>query len=407
VSPNPPGALTVQQRWSQAFLANYASPDLMLVSGQGSWVRDDAGKGYLDLIGGIAVTSVGHAHPKVVEAVARQVGTLAHTSNLFAHPGALELAERLQGWIPAPSRVFLCNDGATANEAALKLARKHGRRLDPTGACLEVVAAVGGFHGRTFGALAVTGQPDKQAPFAPLPGPVSFVPFGDLDAMAAAIVRGRTAAVILEPIQGEGGVVVPPEGYLAAVRALCDDAGALLIVDEVQTGAARTGPWLASVGAGVLPDVVTLAKGLGGGLPIGACLAVGDAATLFQPGDHGSTFGGNPVSTAASLAVMEVLEELDAPRRVVEAGQRFSGAVDRLADPRIVGTRGAGLLQAVVIDGPPAAAVQAAARSAGFLVNAVRPDAIRIAPPLTISDDELDRFVAALPDLLDRAGTQS
>jgi acetylornithine aminotransferase len=265
------------------------------------------------------------------------------------------------------------------------------------------VAAVGGFHGRTFGALAVTGQPEKQAPFAPLPGPVAFVPFGDLEAIASAIAPGRTAAVILEPIQGEGGVVVPPDGYLASVRALCDAAGALLIVDEVQTGVARTGPWLASVGAGVLPDVVTLAKGLGGGLPIGALLAVGDAATLFQPGDHGSTFGGNPVSTAAALAVIDVLEGMDAPRRVVEAGDRFTRRVAELADPRIVSTRGRGLLQAVVVEGPGAASVQAAARSHGFLINAVRPDTIRIAPPLTITDDELDLFVAALPRILDTA----
>jgi acetylornithine aminotransferase len=403
VSATQPVAGDLKTRWEAAFTANYATPDLMLVSGRGCTVVDDSGREYLDLIGGIAVTSAGHAHPAVVDAVSRQVATLAHTSNLFANPAALALAERLQSWIPAPSRVFLCNDGATANEAALKLARKHGRRIDPEGGCLEVVAAVGGFHGRTFGALSVTGQPAKQAPFAPLPGPVVFVDYGDLSAIAAAIVPGRTAAVIVEPILGEGGVIVPSEGYLAGVRAACDAAGALLIVDEVQTGVARTGPWLASVGQGVVPDVVTLAKGLGGGLPIGACIAVGAAAELFVPGDHGSTFGGNPVAAAASLAVLDTLEAMSAPERVRVAGDRFADGVANLSDPRVVGQRGAGLLRAIVLDGVSSAAVQLAARDAGFLVNAVALDAIRIAPPLVISDAELDAFVEALPAVLDAA----
>jgi acetylornithine aminotransferase len=232
---------------------------------------------------------------------------------------------------------------------------------------------------------------------------VTFVPFDDVPAMAAAIVRGRTAAVIVEPILGEGGVVVPAPDYLAAVRSLCDAAGALLIVDEVQTGICRTGPWLASVGAGVLPDVVTLAKGLGGGLPIGAVIAVGDAADLFAPGDHGSTFGGNPVSCAAALAVLDTLAAMDAPTRIVAAGARFAASVAALGDPRIAGTRGAGLLQAVVVTGVSSASVAASARERGYLVNAVAADAIRIAPPLTTTDAELDAFVADLPAIVDAA----
>jgi acetylornithine aminotransferase len=394
---------SVQERWSAAFTANYASPDLLLVAGHGCRVVDADGRSYLDLIGGIATSSLGHAHPALVDAVSHQVATLAHTSNLFAHPVALDLAEQLQQLVPQPSRVFLCNDGATANEAALKLARKHGRALDPDGGVLEVVATLGGFHGRTFGALAVTGQPAKQAPFEPLPGPVTFVPYGDIEAIVDAITPGRTAAVIVEPIQGEGGVVVPPTGYLVAIRTACDAAGALMIVDEVQTGICRTGPWLASIDQGVVPDVITLAKGLGAGLPIGAVLAIGAAADLFVPGDHGSTFGGNPVSGAAALAVLSTLRDLDAPHHVAEVGQHFADAIDALGDPRVTGQRGAGLLRAIVLGDSNASAVQQAARDAGFLVNAVAPDAIRIAPPLVITSAELDEFIAALPSILDAA----
>jgi acetylornithine aminotransferase len=285
----------------------------------------------------------------------------------------------------------------------LKIARKHGRTIDPTGGKLEVVAIDGGFHGRTFGALAVTGQPTKQAPFEPLPGPVTFVPFDDVDALRAAVSKRATAAVIVEPVQGEGGVLVPSEGYLAAVRQICTEADALLIIDEVQTGIARTGPWLASVGEGVVGDVITLAKGLGGGLPIGACLATGAAADLFVPGDHGSTFGGNPVSSAAALAVLDVLLALDAPAHVVSVGGAFASAVRSLADARIVNVRGRGLLRAIQFTEPIAARVQSAAQESGFLLNAVTPDAIRLAPPLIITEDELLTFVEALPHILDAA----
>jgi acetylornithine aminotransferase len=384
-------------------MANYGTPSLLLTGGFGCTVTDSEGREYLDLLAGIAVSSIGHAHPALVDAVTAQVGRIAHTSNLYANPPALALAQRLQGLLPVPSKVFLCNDGATANEAALKIARKHGRTIDPSGGKLEVVAIDGGFHGRTFGALAVTGQPTKQAPFEPLPGPVTFVPFDDVDALRAAVSKRATAAVIVEPVQGEGGVLVPSQGYLAAVRQICTEADALLIIDEVQTGIARTGPWLASVGEGVVGDVITLAKGLGGGLPIGACLATGAAADLFVPGDHGSTFGGNPVSSAAALAVLDVLLALDAPAHVVSVGGAFASAVRSLDDARIVDVRGKGLLRAIQFTEPIAARVQSAAQESGFLLNAVTPDAIRLAPPLVITEDELLTFVEALPRILDAA----
>lgn len=389
--------------WRSTFMANYGTPGLLLTGGFGCTVTDSEGREYLDLLAGIAVSSIGHAHPALVDAVTAQVGRIAHTSNLYANPPSLALAQRLQGLLPVPSKVFLCNDGATANEAALKIARKHGRAIDPSGGKLDVVAIEGGFHGRTFGALAVTGQPTKRAPFEPLPGPVRFVPFNDLEALRSAVSKSTTAAVIVEPIQGEGGVFVPDAGYLAVVRQICTEADALLIIDEVQTGIARTGPWLASVGEGVVGDIVTLAKGLGGGLPIGACLATGAAADLLVPGDHGSTFGGNPVSSAAALAVLDVLLALDAPAHVISVGGAFASAVNELGDARIAGVRGRGLLRAIQFTGPIAARVQGAAQEAGFLVNAVTPDAIRLAPPLVITDDELLTFVDALPGILDVA----
>ncbi len=389
-------------RWDAVMMPNYGTPPVALVRGAGSTVWDADGHTYLDLVGGIAVSSLGHAHPAIVEAVSRQVATLAHTSNLAIHEPGVRLAERLLGLLGAAGRVFFCQDGATANEAALKLVRRHGWGLDPTGGRLRVVATGGGFHGRTFGALSVTGIPSKRAPFEPLPGPVTFVPYGDAEALTES-VDDTVAAVIVEPTLGEGGVVAPPAGYLAAARAACDRVGALLVVDEVQSGIGRTGEWFSATAQGVLPDIVTLAKGLGGGLPIGACLGVGSAGRLFEPGDHGSTFGGNPVSCAAALAVLDTIETEDLLTHVKDVGELWATGFDAVDHSLLSGHRGLGLWRALVLTQPVSGPVETAARNAGFLVNAVRPDVIRLAPPLILTADEADSFVHALPAILDAA----
>jgi acetylornithine aminotransferase len=385
----------MRARWDAVMMRNYGTPPVALSHGTGAHVWDVDGREYLDLIGGIAVSSLGHAHPAVVEAVSRQVATLAHSSNLAMHEPGIALAERLSALVPGGARVFLSQDGATANEAALKIVRKHmqGRRT-------EVVSTEGGFHGRTLGALSVTGTPAKRAPFEPLPGPVTFVRYADVEALRAAVTE-RTAAVVLEPVQGEGGVVVPPAGYLAAARAICDDAGAMLVVDEVQSGIGRAGEWLLSVSQGVVPDVITLAKGLGGGLPIGAVLATGDAADVLQPGDHGSTFGGNPVSCAAALAVLDTIEREGLLEHVRALGDRWAASFDAVGSPLLAAHRGLGLWRALELAAPVAPAFEAAARDAGFLVNAVRPTTIRLAPPLVLGPADADRFSAALPALLE------
>ena len=380
-------------------MRNYGTPPLALQRGEGCTVWDVDGSAYLDLIAGIATSSLGHAHPAIAAAVAEQSQRLVHTSNLVIHEPGLALAERVLGLVGRPGRVFFCQDGATANEAALKMTRRHGWQSDPAGGRLEVVAAEGSFHGRTMGALAVTGNPAKRSPFEPLPGPVTFVPYGDAAALAAAVTE-RTAAVILEPVLGEGGVVVPPEGYLAAARRACDDNGALLILDEVQSGFGRTGSWFAGLGQGVVPDIMTLAKGFAGGMPLGAVVGLGSAGDLFAPGDHGSTFGGNPVSAAAALAVIDTIEAdalLDNAQRV---GDAWATAFDEIDQPLLAGHRGVGLWRALQLAAPVAPALEAAARSQGFLVNAVRPDAVRLAPPLIISEAEALGFAAALPGLL-------
>ena len=389
--------MTLQQEWESAFLSNYATPSIELVRGVGSRVWDSEGNGYLDLVAGIAVSSLGHGHPAVIDAVSSQVSQIAHTSNLYANQPALALAKKLQALTGHPCKIFFCNDGATANEAAFKLARKHGK-----GTRLGLVSTDGAFHGRTAAALALTGQPGKRSPFEPLPGDVVFVPYVDVEALKGAITSA-TSAVILEPIQGEAGVHPAPAGYLAAARQACDDAGALLIMDEVQTGMGRTGNWFASLAADVVPDVMTLAKGLGGGLPIGAVIAFGAAADLFVPGDHGSTFGGNPVSCAAALAVIDTIESQGLLDHVSLMGAHLSESIVALRHDNIAGVRGVGLLQAVVLQGVTGSAVEAAARAKGFLVNAVAPDAIRLAPPLVITQVELDEFVQALPQILKEA----
>jgi acetylornithine aminotransferase len=373
-------------------MATYAAPPLTLVRGEGAQVWDETGKSYLDLVAGIAVNVLGHAHPAIVEAVSRQVATLGHTSNLVANEPSVRLAERLLGLIGRDGKVFFANSGTEANEAAFKLARRTGRP--------QIVATDGGFHGRTMGALALTGQPAKRAPFEPLPGIVTFVPFGHGAALRAA-VGPDTAASFLEPIQGEAGVVVPPEGYLAEARRITSAAGALLVLDEVQTGIGRTGAWFAHQREGVDPDVLTLAKGLGGGLPIGACLAFGDAASLLEPGQHGSTFGGNPVSCAAALAVLDTIEQDDLCGHAKRVGERLSSGVTQLAHPLVDHVRGAGLMLGIVLTAPVAVLIERVARDHGFLVNAPTPDVVRLVPPLVLSDDQVDAFLAALPTVLD------
>ncbi|HLY33687.1 MAG TPA: acetylornithine transaminase [Jatrophihabitantaceae bacterium] len=387
--------MSMAQRWDAVMMPNYGTPPITLDHGRGVRVWDTDGREYLDFIAGIAVSSLGHAHPAVVEAVSAQVARLAHTSNLAMHEPGVRLAERLVDIVGPPARVFFCNSGAEAIECALKLARKHGRALDPDGGRLEVVAAQRSFHGRTFGALSITGNAAKREPFAPLPEPVRFVEFADVDALRAAVTE-RTAAVFLEPGLGEGGVEPLPPGYLRAAREICDATGALLVADEVQSGIGRTGHWLVTQAEGVRPDVVTLAKGLGGGLPIGACIALGNAGTLFAPGDHGSTFGGNPVSCAAALAVLTTIADQHLLDDVKRVGEHLGDALASLDGPLVSGTRGTGLWRALVLTAPQAGAVEAAARRNGLLVNAVKPDVLRLAPPLIVTEADVD---AALPML--------
>jgi acetylornithine/N-succinyldiaminopimelate aminotransferase len=387
----------LQQRWEAVMMRNYGTPALALSRGAGCRVWDVDGRDYLDLVAGIAVSSLGHAHPAVVDAVERQVRTLAHSSNLYINEPSLELAERLATSFGANgTRVFLCNDGATANEAAIKIAR----RANPDRT--RFVAADRSFHGRTLGALALTGKAAARAPFAPFGIDVEFVPYGDVESLRA-VVDGDTAAVVLEPVLGEAGVIPPPAGYLAAARAVCDETGALLVLDEVQGGVGRTGTWFAHQHDDVVPDVMTLAKGLGGGLPIGACLATGRAADAFQRGDHGSTFGGNPVSCAAALAVLDTIERDGLLAHVRHLGASWRSELAEVAGPLLQSVRGRGLWLALAVDDGSAAAVETAARDAGFIVNAAAPDAVRLAPPLVLSEAEARSFTAALPGILDSA----
>ncbi|MFD3812594.1 acetylornithine transaminase [Rhodococcus sp. NPDC058639] len=384
----------LQQRWAGSLMNNYGVPKLALVAGDGAVVTDADGMQYLDLLGGIAVNSLGHRHPAILEAVTAQLGQLGHVSNLYASAPVVELAEQLLGHFGHPGRAFFCNSGTEANEAAFKIARLTGRP--------KIIACEKAFHGRTMGALALTGQPDKRAPFEPMPPGVEFVPYGDIAALDAAVDE-NTAAVFLEPIMGESGVVVPPEGYLAEARRITRERGALLVLDEVQTGIARTGTFFAHQAAGVVPDVMTLAKGLGGGLPIGAVLATGPAADLFQPGKHGTTFGGNPVCAAAALAVLRTIDEQNLLDHVNAVGKTLSTGIESLGHPLVSHVRGSGLLLGVVLTDTKSAAVETAAREAGFLVNAPAPDVIRLAPPLILTERQAESFVAALPAILDNA----
>ncbi|MGW2832906.1 acetylornithine transaminase [Streptomyces sp. NPDC001286] len=383
------------QRWQGSLMNNYGTPLLPLVRGEGTKLWDADGKQYLDFVGGIAVNALGHAHPAIVEAVSTQIASLGHISNFFMADPTVTLAERLLQLFGRDGRVFFCNSGAEANEAAFKIGRLTGRT--------HVVATEGGFHGRTMGALAMTGQEGKRTPFLPLPGEVTHVPYGDAQALAAAVTED-TALVILEPIQGEIGVVTPPPGYLKAARAITAANGALLVLDEVQTGVGRTGHWFEyQAHEGVLPDVVTLAKGLGGGLPLGATVAFGRAAELLQPGHHGSTFGGNPVACAAGLAVVDTIANDGLLENVKRQGEKLRDGIESLGDPLIAHVRGAGLLLGIVLTEPLAPKVRQAAQEAGFLVNVPAADVVRLMPPLNLGDDEVDAFLRALPGILDAA----
>ncbi|WP_326559409.1 acetylornithine transaminase [Micromonospora sp. NBC_01796] len=379
-------------RWSQSMMDNYGTPSLALVRGNGAVVVDEAGREYVDLLGGIAVNALGHAHPAVVAAVSKQVATLGHVSNLFVAEPPVALAELLLALAGRQGRVYFANSGTEANEAVFKLSRRTGRT--------HVVSTVGGFHGRTMGALALTGQPTKADPFRPLPGDVTHVPYGDVAALEAA-VTDDTAMVILEPIQGESGVVVPPAGYLTAARRITSAHGALLVLDEVQTGIGRTGHWFAHQAEGVEPDVITLAKGLGGGLPIGALIAFGAAADLLGPGTHASTFGGNPISCAAALAVVSTIANEGLLDHVKRTGERIRRGVEALGHPLVAEVRGAGLLLGLVLNAPAAPALAGVLRDVGFLTNPVQPNVIRLAPPLILTAEQVDAFLAALPAALD------
>ncbi|MEV4182726.1 acetylornithine transaminase [Streptosporangium canum] len=379
-------------------MPNYGVPPVALARGEGSRVWDVDGREYLDLIGGIAVSSLGHAHPALVAAVSTQVATLAHTSNLFLHEPEVLLAERLLGLLGAPARVFLTNSGTEANEAALKLAIKYGK----TNGRGYFVAAENAFHGRTLGALSLTGKPSIRDQFGPFPVDVRFVPYGDADALKNA-VTAECAAVFLEPTQGEAGVVPPPDGYFKAAREICDATGALLVADEIQSAIGRTGHWFAHQHDGVLPDILTLAKGLGGGMPIGACVGLGPAGTIFAKGDHGSTFGGNPVSAAAALAVLDTIDKDGLLEHVRTAGAQLAEGIAAIDHPLLAGVRGRGLWLAIVLTADRSAQVQTAAQNAGFLVNALQPSAVRLAPPLVITSGQIAAFVAALPAILDEA----
>lgn len=385
-----------QGHWNAALFETYGTPPRELVSGRGTIVTDAEGNEYLDLLSGIAVNALGHAHPAIVDAVTNQIATLSHTSNLFAHPQVIKFAERLKGLLgeqsgeaaeaAAGARVFFSNSGAEANEAAFKIARATGKT--------KILAAERGFHGRTMGALALTGQPDKQEPFKPLPGGVEYYPYGDIEALRE-MADDDTAAIFLESIQGETGVIPAPDGFLAAVRELCDAHDILMVVDEVQAGMGRTGQWFGfQHEAGVLPDVITMAKGLGGGLPIGATLAL-PKAQLLAKGMHGTTFGGNPVVCAAANAVIDTIEAEELLANVATQSQAIR---DGLADhPSVQTIRGRGLMLGVVLDAP----LNLDPLDYGLIVNKPQPDVIRLVPPLNISADEVQRGVTKIRQMLD------
>jgi acetylornithine aminotransferase len=374
-------------------MTNYGTPSRTFLSGKGCVLKDDQGKAYLDFLAGIATNVLGHGHPAVVKAVTKQVSTLAHVSNFFAHPQGLRLASRLQEMTgDSQSRVFFCNSGAEANEAALKISRRTGRS--------RIVAAQGSFHGRTMGALSMTGQPSKREPFAPLLKGITHVPYGDLSAMSRAVSK-KTAMIIVEPIMGEAGVITPEDGYLAGLREICDRVGALLVFDCVQTGIGRTGQWFGFEHEKVQPDVVTLAKGLGGGLPLGATIAYGRAAELLQPGDHGTTFGGNPIACAAANAVLDVIEN----KNLMKSARVFEKKIKKSlsAVPGVSEVRGRGMLIGIELRTPIAKKVAASMLEAGVIVNAANDQTIRIAPPLIVTTPQIEKFISIFKKVMKEA----
>jgi acetylornithine aminotransferase len=376
--------------WSQNLMSNYAVPSITLVKGKGSIVFDADGKKYIDMLGGIATNILGHSHPAVVSAVNRQIKTLSHVSNFYSHPNAIELAQilvRLTG--DKQSRVFFAQSGAEVNEAAIKLSRKTGRT--------RIVAMTGSFHGRTMGSLSLTGQISKKIAFAPLLKNVKHVPFGDVK-RARRVINSRTAMVIVEPIMGEAGVIVPPLNYLKELREACTKNGALLVIDAVQTGIGRTGQWFGYEYSGIKPDVITVAKGLGAGLPLAAMIAVGKTSQLFEPGDHGSTFGGNPVTTAASIAAIKWIEKNKTLAKCKADFKYLSSNINSI--PGVSEVRGAGLLVGIALQKNISSEVAEALQVKGFLVNAANPNTIRIAPALNISMKELNQFVKALKEAM-------
>ena len=381
---------SLNARWEALFQKNYGTPKINLVKGRGLTVIDEAGKKYLDFLGGIATNVLGHAHPEVVKAVTAQVKELAHVSNLYANPVAMKLAEELIELTgDEDAKVFFCNSGAEANEAALKLSRKTGKT--------RIISTVGSFHGRTFGALSITGQPAKRDIFKPLLKGIKFVPYGESHALKAKVNK-RTAMVIIEPIQGENGVIVPPPGYLKAARDICDATGALLVLDCVQTGMARTGDFFGYEDEKILPDVITLAKGLGGGLPLGAMIAIGPAAHLFKPGDHGSTFGGNPISAAAGLAVLKTIKAKRLQINATKMGALLKSELAKIDGVKLV--RGKGLLIGIELEKPWANEIGNFLLAKGVLVNSPNPTTIRIAPALIINSNDVKKFVKIFKEVM-------
>ena len=381
---------SVEQRWESVFQRSYGSPKLNIIKGKGAYLVDENGKRYLDFIGGIATNVLGHSHPVFIKAIKEQSNQVAHLSNLYANPISLKLAGKLielTGMTDA--RVFFCNSGTEANEAALKLSRKTGRT--------RIVSTIGSFHGRTIGALSITGQPDKRKPFLPLLDKVKYVPFGDINAIRKAI-SNKTAMVIVEPIQGENGVIMPPAGYLKAIRELCDLTGALFVIDAIQTGMGRTGFWFGFEHEEITPDVITLAKGLGGGLPLGAMIALGSAAELFKPGEHGSTFGGNPISCAAGLAAINEIEKRSLNEKALELGEFLKGEL--LEIEGVSEVRGRGLLIGIGLEKPWAKEIANFLMAKGVLVNAPNENTIRIAPPLIITKKEASKFVKIFSEVM-------
>ena len=381
---------SVEAKWESVFQTTYGSPKINLFSGNGCYVIDDQKKKYLDFIGGIATNVLGHAHPAIVKAVRKQIGTVAHLSNLYANPISLNLAAKLIEMTGrTDARVFFCNSGAEANEAALKLSRKTGRK--------RVISTIGAFHGRTMGALSLTGQPAKRDLFAPIIEKIKYVPFGDADSMKRAVNK-KTAMVIVEPIQGENGVITPPAGYLRQLREICDTNGALLVIDAVQTGMGRTGFWFGFEHEEITPDVITLAKGLGGGLPLGAMIAIGPAAQLLKPGEHGSTFGGNPVSCAAGLAAINEIERKALNEKSLELGEFLKSELLKIDG--VVEVRGRGLLLGIVLAQDWAKEIANFLLAKGVLVNAPNENTIRIAPPLIVTQKDCAKFVKIFAEVL-------